>query len=129
MKPKILQSALALLIGFFMFGCNGDSAPKITIKAIDCPANSIILTGSATKSGTQPNYRLVVKVNVKCGTANVPNAELFIEGAFGKEKHVTDQNGNIQVNKGPFAGEQSGQKVKVTIEGSDGSKETEYTVP
>ena len=127
--PGILAVLCCACFGFLLIGgCDG-SQPTITLTATDCLADDIKITATATKSGRKPNFTVKITMVVTCNGNPLPNAELKVAWWIGPDVKVkTDKDGKASASKGRIWADPSGEKVKVTIEGSDGEKPVTVTV-
>jgi hypothetical protein len=110
------------------FLCNGgNEQPAITIRAVDCPAENILITATATRNNATNNWIVTVRVNVKCNGQNIPNAEIKIKYLGSDYKANTDASGDVSRPFPPATGDPVGNTVKVTVMGT-GDAETKVDI-
>ena len=121
MKPSILlRSLFPVLFVLAMFACNND--PKITITAIDCPADSIRIVDTSRLVNQPGNQcKLSCAITIYCGSNTVSNAEISISLDGGDpQKLTTNQQGKATYAKN-FGVACGKYNLEVEVKGSDKS--------
>jgi hypothetical protein len=105
------------------YGCPPESGKTkpVTITAVDCPADSIVITPTITVAGTTNNWVVAVNVNVKCNGKNISNAEVKVNYAYTDYKITTDGSGNASARARVQTNDRPSGTATVTVKASDGT--------
>lgn len=121
----VLFLSVLWITGFLCSG--GTVQPVITISAVDCPADSIQINGTAIRNNATNNWITTLNVNVKCNGRNIPNAEIKVTYLYSDSKITTNANGDATRRFGPATGDPVGGTVNVTVKGA-GDKEVKKDI-
>lgn len=106
---------------FLVTGCPEKSTTRALVPS-SCNSDSLRITATAIKSGPENNWRVEVKVNIKCGTVLLGNTELKLNYNGDDFIYMTNAAGDFSRKFGPATGNPTGVRVTVSVMGSDGNE-------
>lgn len=129
-RLNVMKKLFILLLTPLLFvGCSTDDegevvVPELVITVIDCPVEYIEMTVEVKVTGSTGRWFVNVTVNITCMGEPVNGAEIKVKYGWVEipTKIKTDEEGNAKGKRRVTSHPKPTGKVKVTIKGSDDSK-------